>query len=360
LITSEESNSQNGTPAVSVVIPTYNRAHLVGRAITSALTQIRAGDEVIVVDDGSTDSTIEALRPFRERVRYIKKKNGGAGAARNTGVQHARNPLVAFLDSDDEWMPGKIAVQRGLMQARPDLLFCFSDFAITDKNGQPVHRYLTHWLRGEVEYWRGDERSWNEILGNGCPYSSLAPLFSGIEDFPVFLGNLYPTCLRAPYSFTGTVMVRRVEAGDSLYFDEDVSIWEEWLCFARLARKGTAAFLDTETAWQHDHAGPRLMHVNELVCAATRIEMLQRIWGQDAAFLVKHGDLYRTLLSDAYLRRATILIKLGRTAEARAELKRAASAPMLARSKLALISLVPDPYTRALIAFRRAIKRKQL
>jgi len=83
--------------------------------------------------------------------------------------------------------------------------------------------------------------------------------------------------------------------------------------------------------------------------------MLQRIWGQDAAFLAQHNDLYRSLLADAYLRRATVLIKLGRTAEARAELKRAANASLLARSKLALMSFVPDPCTRALLAVRRLL-----
>jgi hypothetical protein len=357
LSTQDESNPQNPAPAVSVIIPSYNRAHLVGRAVTSALSQIQPGDEVIVVDDGSTDSTEDALRPFRERVRYIKKKNGGAGAARNTGVQHAQNPLVAFLDSDDEWMPGKIDLQRRLMQARSDVLFCFSDFAITDKDARPAHRYLAHWLRREVEYWPGDERSWAEILGNRCAYSSIAPLVDGVEDFPVYLGNLYRTCLRAPYSFTGTLMVRRSQAGDSLHFDEDVSIWEEWLCVARVARKGTAAFLDTETAWQHDHAGPRLMRANELLCAATRIEMLRRTWGQDPVFLAEHGHLYRSLLAGAHLRRATVLIKLGRKGEARVELKRARGAPLLARSRVVLISLLPEPVTRALVAFHRTIRR---
>lgn len=355
--TNDESNRQNPAPAVSVIIPSYNRAHLLGRAVTSALSQIQPRDEVIVVDDGSTDSTEEALRPLRERVRYIKKNNAGAGAARNTGLQHARNALVAFLDSDDEWMPGKIDLQRRLMQARPDVLFCFSDFAITDKDARPAHRYLAHWLRREVDYWPGDGRSWDEILGNRCAYSWIAPLVDGIEDFPVYLGNLYPTCLRAPYSFTGTLMVRRIQAGDSLHFDEDVPIWEEWLCLARLARKGKAAFLDTETAWQHDHAGPRLMRANELLCASTRIEILRRIWGQDPVFLAEHGHLYRSLLAEAHLRRATVLIKLGRTGEARAELKRAPSAPLVARSKLVITSLLPEPVTRAFIAFRRTIRR---
>ena len=114
---------------VSVVIPTYNRAALVGRAVRSALAETSPGDEVIVVDDGSTDDTEEALAPYRDRIRYFRARHGKAGAARNHGVREARNGLVAFLDSDDEWMPDKLVLQRAALAARPDAVFCFSDFA---------------------------------------------------------------------------------------------------------------------------------------------------------------------------------------------------------------------------------------
>src|SRR5271169_6309691 len=103
---------------VSVVIPTYNRAHLVCRAVDSALAQCLDGDEVIVVDDGSTDNTEAALAPYGSRIVHLRVPNGGAGKARNIGVKAASNPLIAFLDSDDEWMKGKLEIQRTLMQAR--------------------------------------------------------------------------------------------------------------------------------------------------------------------------------------------------------------------------------------------------
>ncbi|MDX1389152.1 MAG: glycosyltransferase family 2 protein, partial [Acidobacteriota bacterium] len=103
--------------AVSVVIPTYNRRDRVVRAVDSALAQCGAGDEIIVVDDGSTDRTREALERYGHRVRYIDTPNRGAGRARNIGIAEAKNPLVAFLDSDDTWMPGKLLLHRGLMGA---------------------------------------------------------------------------------------------------------------------------------------------------------------------------------------------------------------------------------------------------
>src|SRR5215218_7102231 len=94
-------------PAVSVVIPTYNRAPLLGRSIRSVLAQCYEDFEVIVVDDGSTDDTAEVVAGFRDaRVSYVRlARNTGAGAARNVGIRLARGGFLAFQDSDDEWMP---------------------------------------------------------------------------------------------------------------------------------------------------------------------------------------------------------------------------------------------------------------
>jgi glycosyltransferase involved in cell wall biosynthesis len=101
------------TPTVSVIIPTYNRAHLVGRAIQSVLDQTYHDFELIVVDDASTDATEEAVRNFNDpRIRYIRHEhNRGGSAARNTGIGAAHGEYIAFLDSDDEWFPTKLERQ---------------------------------------------------------------------------------------------------------------------------------------------------------------------------------------------------------------------------------------------------------
>ena len=83
------------TPKISVIIPNYNRAAMIGRAVQSALSQIREGGEIIVVDDGSTDGTQQALAIFRDHITYVRVSNGGAGKARNRGLALARNPLEA-------------------------------------------------------------------------------------------------------------------------------------------------------------------------------------------------------------------------------------------------------------------------
>lgn len=99
-----------GHPTVSIVLPTYNRVALIGRSIRSVLNQTYRDFELIVVDDGSTDATMEEVQRIHDpRMRTIRiAENRGAGAARNVGMRHAAGRFVAFQDSDDEWVPVKL------------------------------------------------------------------------------------------------------------------------------------------------------------------------------------------------------------------------------------------------------------
>ena len=110
-------------PTVSVIIPTYNRAHLISRAIKSVLNQTYQDFEVIVVDDGSTDNTEEVIKEFQkkdERIKYVRhEKNKGGSAARNTGIKAAKGKYIAFLDSDDEWLPEKLEKQMKVFENAP-------------------------------------------------------------------------------------------------------------------------------------------------------------------------------------------------------------------------------------------------
>ncbi len=92
--------------SVSVIIPAYNVATSVGRSIDSAINQNPAPLEVIVINDGSTDNTERVLRAYGDKIQYLEQENAGQGAARNTGLRHASGRYVAFLDSDDYWLPG--------------------------------------------------------------------------------------------------------------------------------------------------------------------------------------------------------------------------------------------------------------
>jgi glycosyltransferase involved in cell wall biosynthesis len=121
---------------ISVVIPTYNRAPLIRRAVESALTQTRSPFEVIVVDDGSTDETPREVGELGTRVRYVRQANAGASAARNRGVEESRAPWVAFLDSDDLWNDTHLErISRALDATGGGARFYFSDMEMSPEEG---------------------------------------------------------------------------------------------------------------------------------------------------------------------------------------------------------------------------------
>jgi GT2 family glycosyltransferase len=112
------------TPTVSVIIPTYNRWPMVGEAVHSVLAQSYSAFELIVVDDGSSDGTVEKLAGFDVRLRIFRQANRGVSAARNFAVKQARGRYLAFLDSDDLWQPRKLAIQTQFMDCNPTVEIC--------------------------------------------------------------------------------------------------------------------------------------------------------------------------------------------------------------------------------------------
>lgn len=113
--------------SVSVIIPAHNASEYIGRAIESVLAQTRKPDEIIVVDDGSTDNTAEVTKKY-ESIRYIHQENAGVSVARNTGIEAAMSEWIAFLDADDEWMPEKLEVQTELLGRNTNLVWTTSNF----------------------------------------------------------------------------------------------------------------------------------------------------------------------------------------------------------------------------------------
>jgi glycosyltransferase involved in cell wall biosynthesis len=112
-------------PYITVIIPVFNGERTVIRAIDSALHQELKNDpspfEVIVVNDGSTDSTSRILAAYARRIRVVEQPNQGLSAARNAGIFHAKGEFLAFLDADDEWLPGKLQLQISVMERHPEI-----------------------------------------------------------------------------------------------------------------------------------------------------------------------------------------------------------------------------------------------
>ena len=123
-------------PVVSVIIPTYNRAHLLEKALKSVFAQTYKDYEVIVVDDGSTDGTADVVAKFGTEVRYFTQSNRGVGAARNRGLKEARGRYVAFLDDDDTWLPAKLERQVAVMEGHPTLGFLYGVAQVVGEDGK--------------------------------------------------------------------------------------------------------------------------------------------------------------------------------------------------------------------------------
>jgi glycosyltransferase involved in cell wall biosynthesis len=121
--------------AVSVVIPVYNNQPYVASAVRSVLAQTRPPEEVIVVDDGSIDSTAEALEPCRASIHYVFQQNRGEPAARNRGIQEAHGEYIAFLDGDDLWLPNKLELQMEYLREHPSCSLVYTDMSTFDEHG---------------------------------------------------------------------------------------------------------------------------------------------------------------------------------------------------------------------------------
>lgn len=130
-------------PRIDVVIPTYNRRDLLPAAIASIRAQTLPVAQIFVVDDGSTDGTIEWVRAMAERddgIVLLEMQHGGANRARNAGIARAQSEWLAFLDSDNSWEPDKLERQFALLEERPNLVGLFCGFRLVGGNAELIHR----------------------------------------------------------------------------------------------------------------------------------------------------------------------------------------------------------------------------
>ena len=186
---------------ISVVIPAYNSGASVERAINSVLRQRCPGDEVIVVDDGSTDDTGEVVCKFGDKVKYIRQKNSGASSARNMGVRAASGKWIAFLDADDEWKDDYLNMQVALLERNPELAWTASNFYnCSCKDG---HRMQLH-----------DKGAGGKLLGGGEVF----------EDY-------FQAYVNGSAGWTGTLMIKKAALEEAGMFTEgqpmanDLDMW---------------------------------------------------------------------------------------------------------------------------------------
>jgi GT2 family glycosyltransferase len=130
-------------PVVSVIIPTYNRWPMIAEAVESVLEQAYRSFEIIVVDDGSTDGTMERLKKYGSSVLVISRQRSGVAASRNYGIRIAQGRYMAFLDSDDLWLPQKLTIQTSFMEQHPEVKICQTE-EIWIRHGAKVNPKAKH------------------------------------------------------------------------------------------------------------------------------------------------------------------------------------------------------------------------
>jgi len=232
----------DGVPGlVSVVVPAYNRARIVGATIASVLGQTYQNVEVIVVDDGSTDDTRSVVERYGPRVRYVYQPNGGVSAARNLGFANARGEFIALLDSDDEFLSWKLEAQVRLLQAHPDVGMVWTDMTAVSPDGRVIEErhlrtfYGAHALaciEEVLERTRALEGIWAE-----------AP--AGVATAPTYKGNLFSSMLLGNLVHTSTVVLRRDRLRVVGGFDTSLMhSGEDYEFHLRTCSHGAVAFID--------------------------------------------------------------------------------------------------------------------
>lgn len=174
---------------VAIIIPTYNRASLIGEAIESALSQRFRDIEVVVVDDGSTDATAEIVAEFGDRVRYLWQPNAGNPcSARNRGIGATTSEFLVFLDSDDLLLPDKVERQVAYLDAHPDCDLVFGDCLIMDEHGNEIPGATVY----TEKHWTGRADLSNLLLSNFIAVNAPLVRRSALERVGLFDPEVRP------------------------------------------------------------------------------------------------------------------------------------------------------------------------
>jgi glycosyltransferase involved in cell wall biosynthesis len=219
-----------GAPLVSVIIPAYNDAAFIGQALRSVLAQSYRPLDIVVVDDGSTDSTVAIVRETCSEARVLQQANAGAAVARNRGLAEARGDYVAFLDADDIWHPRKTELELAHLRSCPT---CIATYC----------RKIE--LRGDAA-----APAWTE-----APSAELAR----VSEDPLESGWLYLELLRNAAIQTSTIMVARGVLDRVGRFDESLRKGQDLEFWLRLSRLGKIHMLDGELSAYRVH-GASISH----------------------------------------------------------------------------------------------------
>ena len=250
-------------PTVSVIVPAYNRAHLIGRALESLRVQTYRDFEVVLGDDASTDDTVAVAQRAWPDLKVVRlSANRGASSARNAAIRESRGRFLAFLDSDDEWLPEKLAVQMAYLERHPEVAVC-------------ACAYRKQWRDGRTT-----------LVPAPHPADMTKALHSALD-----------------FHGASTPLVRREVLDDVGYQDEDLRILEDWDWMLRISQKHRIDVLDEPLAIIHENnpSPPDRMRDSTVIFlakhdadfrrygAAHRRRVISQQWENSAFNMFEHG-----------------------------------------------------------------------
>ncbi len=226
-------------PMVSVIIPVYNRKEYIQETLDSVLSQSFQNLEVIVVDDGSTDGTLDILKSYGKRIKLFRQKHAGRGVARNLGIKKSQGKYLAFLDSDDVWLKHKLKLQVEILEKKSHIVCVYGACLRIDQWGAPLRK-----AKRQSKGYSGD----------------------------VFYKLLFRNFVASP-----TPLIRRscFENG-VLFFERFYNIYEDWDCWLQLALCGHFYFISKPLAHYRIHAKQSVQLIKAKGIELSTLEVLDK------------------------------------------------------------------------------------
>jgi len=280
----------------------YDHPEYIGEAIESILQQDAGAVELILVDDGSKEDIATLVKPYGERLTYIRQENAGLGSARNTGLFASRGEYVAFCDSDDIHLPFRLSAHAALLDQIPAAAQVFSELAKYE--GDKVTSPST--LRDRFDY---DFDAEIETAFDGWKPSeyynlNLPETHAGAR---VYHGLVTDLIAAYHVAWGGASMYRREALLSVGGHDESLRRWADWGLASRLAKNYEFIFLDTPVLWYRQHSGQ--LTKQPAIGAACYREIVYKEWKTDPDFAARRPDLLATMVAKASIDHAHYLME---------------------------------------------------
>jgi len=289
-------------PQVSIILPTYNCGRHIAEALDGVLQQTFSDWEIIVVDDGSTDDTAEAIKTYRDRIIYRYQENSGASRSRNLAIEMSQGEFLAFLDADDIWQPFKLELQVKCLEALPEVGLVFSDFSSFDDDGY----YSDSYSNQAFNFFREYEMTWNTIFEHQTQLKDIIPDAANfLGKGKIFWGNVFEKIILGNFILPTTTMLRKASLHHVGMFREKYRCAEDMDFFLRFCKQNKIAYIDLPLAQYRLRRVGRLSgKQNTAQLIENTLESLYDVLGEDQEFCLRNKGLIATALGKTYYRLA--------------------------------------------------------